>query len=129
MSILIEGLTLPKNDDGTYFIPSYEVRGVEIGAVVMTLMIDQKTQKLRVQLWGSDNPYGLVDSYPCSPVPQHGRLIDEQEIFSRFDNGIRTISSLPLPEDFVALYTQLVKDVKEEIGKCRTIIPASEEET
>ena len=62
------------------------------------------------------------------PVPQHGRLIDEQEIFSRFDNGIRTISSLPLPEDFVAVYVQLVKEVKEEIGKCRTVIPASKGE-
>ena len=69
MSILIEDLTLPKNEDGTYFIPSYEVRGVEIGAVVMTLMIDQKTQKLRVQLWGGNNRYGLVNSYPCSELP------------------------------------------------------------
>ena len=79
MSILIEGLTLPKNDDGTYFIPSYEVKGVEIGAVVMTLMIDQKTQKLRVQLWGSDNPYGLVDSYPCSELPTHMKHFLEGE--------------------------------------------------
>lgn len=69
MSILIEGITLPKNEDGTYFIPPYEVRGVEIGAVVMTLMIDQKTQKLRVQLWGGNNSYGLVDSYSCSELP------------------------------------------------------------
>ena len=61
-------------------------------------------------------------------VPNHhGRLIDESEFFARLDNGIKTISSLALPEDFVASYTQLVKEVKEEIGKCRTIIPASEE--
>lgn len=61
------------------------------------------------------------------PVPPHGRLIDESEFFARLDYGIKTISSLSLPEDFVALYVQLAKEIKEEIGKCRTIIPASEE--
>jgi len=60
------------------------------------------------------------------PVPPHGRMIDESEFFARLDDGIKTISSLALPEDFVAVYTQLVKEVKEEIGKCRTIIPAEE---
>ena len=58
-------------------------------------------------------------------VPPHGRLIDEQEINLRFDNGIKTISELPLPNDFVELYKQLATEVKEEIGKCHTIIPAS----
>ena len=63
------------------------------------------------------------------PVPEpHGRLIDEREINSRFDNGIKTISELPFPNDFVELYKQLAAEVKEEIGKCHTIIPASEEE-
>ena len=79
MSILIEGLTLPKNEDGTYFIPAYEVRGVEIGAVVMTLMIDQKTQKLRVQLWDRDNHYGLADSYPCVEIMPYDDLISRTD--------------------------------------------------
>lgn len=63
----------------------------------------------------------------CNVQEPHGRMIDESEFFARLDDGIKTISSLPLPEDFVAVYVQLVKEVKEEIGKCRTVIPASEE--
>lgn len=63
----------------------------------------------------------------CNVQEPHGRLIDEREISSRFDNGIKIISKLPLPNDFVDLYKQLATEVKEEIGKCRTVIPASEE--
>lgn len=74
--------------------------------------------------YGNPKPLGIA-----VPVPEpHGRLIDEREINSRFDNGIKTISELPFPNDFVELYKQLATEVKEEIGKCHTIIPASKEE-
>ena len=69
----------------------------------------------------------LSEKGNMTDIPPHGRLIDELEVNSHFDNGIKTISKLPLPNDFVELYKQLVTEVKEEIGKCHTIIPASKE--
>lgn len=61
------------------------------------------------------------------PIPPHGRLIDENEFFQNLDKGMEIISLFSLPDDFVSIYTQLIKDVKEEIGKCHTVIPASNE--
>lgn len=68
MNLLIKGFSLPKNPNGTYFVPSYEVKGVEIGTAVMTLMLDQSTQKLRVSVWNPGLPYGLNETYPCEVV-------------------------------------------------------------
>lgn len=68
MALIIRGLSLPKEEDGTYFIPGYEVRGVEIGTVVMTLMLDQKTQKLRMSVWNPEYVHGLERSYPCLEI-------------------------------------------------------------
>jgi len=78
MSLIIEGFNLPKHEDGTYFIPEDEIKGVEIGAVVMTLMIDQKTQELRMSLWGKDK-YHLKESYPCIEIEPYDDLISRTD--------------------------------------------------
>lgn len=78
MSILIKGFNLPKNEDGTYFIPGDEKKGVEIGAVVMTLMIDQQTQELRMSLWNKDK-YHLKESYPCIEIEPYDDLISRTD--------------------------------------------------
>ncbi len=78
MSLIIEGFNLPKNEDGTYFIPPNERKRVEIGAVVMTLMIDQKTQKLRMSLWDK-NRYRLEASYPCIEIEPYDDLISRTD--------------------------------------------------
>ena len=74
MSLIIKGFNLPKHEDGTYFIPGDEIKGVEIGAVVMTLMIDQQTQELRMSLWDKDK-YNLKESYPCIEIEPYDDLI------------------------------------------------------
>ena len=107
MSILIEGVEMPKHDDEYCIFTVYGDGGVVYGPL--------------------NRPHVRYKNRAIH-VPMHGRLIDESEFFARLDDGIKTISSLALPEDFVAVYTQLVKEVKEEIGKCRTVIPASEVE-
>lgn len=62
--------------------------------------------------------------YSLIPVPEpHGRLIDAGRFDARLDRGKRTISSLPLPEDFIDMYALIADGVKEELSKCGTIIP------
>lgn len=62
-------------------------------------------------------------------VSPHGRLGDLDALAARFDNGKQIISSHPFPEEFKAIYSQLADEMKNEIGKCPTIIPAEEGET
>lgn len=57
----------------------------------------------------------------------HGDLIDRDVLFSNLDRGIETVLMLPLPEDFRAVYIQLITDIKAELRKCPVVIPASEE--
>ena len=65
-----------------------------------------------------------VDDCPLISVPEpHGRLIDADDLCHRIDAGKRTISSLPLPDDFIALYEQIGDGMKDELMKCDTIIP------
>lgn len=112
MSILIEGMEMPKT---------------ESEVLIIAIKSDGSVYPVRIDGDGQPMVFPNEEMKNCAvPVPPHGRLIDESEFFARLDDGIKTISSLALPEDFVAVYTQLVKEVKEEIGKCRTIIPAEE---
>ena len=77
MSVIIEGLNLPRKDSGEYFVHPSEVKGVEVGVVVMTLMIDQNTQGLRVSLWNPEK-YGLKESYSCVEIEPDDDLIDAE---------------------------------------------------
>lgn len=79
MSIIIKGFNLPRKDNGEYFVSPSEVKGVEVGAVVMTLMIDPNTQKLRASLW-SPEKYGLKESYLCEEIEPNEDLISRQEV-------------------------------------------------
>lgn len=68
---------------------------------------------------------GRLGNCPLLPVPDHGRLGDLDALASRFDNGKQIISSCPFPEEFKAIYSQLADEMKDEIRKCPTVIPAS----
>lgn len=56
MSLIIEGLSLPKKEDGSYWVPPYEVPGVQICYIQLSLMLDQKTNTLEVwtSQWAQD---------------------------------------------------------------------------
>ena len=78
MSVIIKSLNLRRKDSGEYFVQPSEVKGVEVGVVVMTLLIDQKTQKLRVSLWNPEK-YGLKESYPCIEIEPDDDLISRTD--------------------------------------------------
>lgn len=73
--LFIEGFELPKNKDGTYAVPHDEIEGVQVGAVVMTVMIDQKSNTLEVWPWehGPNSFYGMEQKYKAVEV------VDEQK--------------------------------------------------
>ena len=75
MSLVIKGITLPKNEDGTYWVPSYEVKGVEIGAIVLTIMIDQKTQRLSASVWNPEAFKLRERNYDCIEIHHRDDLI------------------------------------------------------
>ena len=69
MSLLIEGLSLPKNEDGSFWVPNWEVTGVQIGYLNLSIMLDQKTNTL--EIWTSQydqNRYGLKEKYKVVEV-------------------------------------------------------------
>lgn len=103
----------------------------------MGVYIDMEMPKDRPQLlWIYPNGKVLTVQSDVDPwkelqavhVPPHGRLIDADDLCHRIDAGKRTISSLPLPDDFIALYEQIGDGMKDELYKSHTIIPASKED-
>ena len=120
MSILVKGMEMPKNclacDWCAHTIPADNYICYRLNRAVIGVAEEDVNETVNA-------------CCPIIPLSPHGRLGDLDALAARFDNGKQIISSHPFPEEFKAIYSQLADEMKNEIGKCPTIIPADWTET
>ena len=120
MSILIEGMEMPKScdecplltEDGDYNVCFVGKRRV---------MWEWKHDR------GSEVIHPKPDWCPLVPVPPHGRLIDADELISDFEDGMEFIRSTCQNVEYKHLYCLIADGMIELMKKYRTVIPSNRE--